>query len=496
MALPLNIDKLINGSVVEWERLEFKKGWNPEDIIHAVCAFTNDINNWGGGYVILGVEESNGRPILPPSGLNPDQLDKIQKELIGLLHKLNPYYLPVVQPEIYQEKNILILWIYGGDERPYKAPISLGKKGMKAIYIRRGSETCRANHTEERQLREIAVRIPFDDRINHHADINDLNLANIQAFLKEVKSDLYEESTQIPFTELCNQMKIVRGPTEYLKPVNIGLLMFSDHPEEYFVGAGIDVVIYRDEIGDNFIEKTFFGPIYQQLRDALHYLKTTVIREEVQKVPGQAEALRFYNYPYEAVEEALANAVYHRSYEHQNRIEVNFRLDCIEILSYPGPLPPVDAEALKQKRIVARNYRNRRIGDFLKELDLTEGRSTGFPKIYRAMERNGSPEPNFITDTDRNYFLTILRNHPLSQVVSQELSQVEEMLSERAIKILEFCRIARKRKEILVYIGLSNHPDNYKRHIKPLIESGKLELMIPDKPKHRNQKYRTRGENV
>jgi len=496
MALPLNIDKLINGSVVEWERLEFKKGWNPEEVIHAICAFANDIHNWGGGYVILGVEERNGRPVLPPSGLEPNQLDKIQNELIGLFHKLDPYYLPVVQPEIYQDKHILILWVYGGDERPYKAPMSLGDRSSKAIYIRRGSQTCKANQTEERQLREIAVRIPFDDRINHHADVKDLNLANIQAFLKEVESDLYEESTQIPFTELCEQMKIVQGPTEYLRPVNIGLLMFSDHPEEYFVGAGIDVVIYQDEIGDHFTEKTFTGPIHQQLRDALHYLKTTVIREEVQKVPGQAEVLRFYNYPYEAVEEALANAVYHRGYEHQNRIEVNVRLDCIEILSYPGPLPPVDAKALKKRRIVARNYRNRRIGDFLKELDLTEGRATGFPKIYKAMGVNRSPPPEFTTDSDRNYFLTVLKKHPLSQVVSQELSQVEEGLSEQAIKILGFCRIARKRQEILVYIGLSNHPDNYKRHIKPLIESGKLELTIPDKPKHRNQKYRTRKRKI
>lgn len=30
--------------------------------------------------------------------------------------------------------------------------------------------------------------------------------------------------------------------------------------------------------------------------------------------------------------------------------------------------------------VVCRRYRNRRIGEFLKELELTEGRSTGIPK--------------------------------------------------------------------------------------------------------------------
>lgn len=55
-----------------------------------------------------------------------------------------------------------------------------------------------------------------------------------------------------------------------------------------------------------------------------------------------------------------------------------------------------------------RDHRNRRIGDFLKELELTEGRGTGFPTIYRVMERNGSAEPVFETDDQSTHFLTIL----------------------------------------------------------------------------------------
>ena len=58
MALPINIEQLILGKVVEWERLDFKQGWNPEDVLHTTCAFANDIHNWGGGYIIVGVEET------------------------------------------------------------------------------------------------------------------------------------------------------------------------------------------------------------------------------------------------------------------------------------------------------------------------------------------------------------------------------------------------------------------------------------------------------
>lgn len=77
-------------------------------------------------------------------------------------------------------------------------------------------------------------------------------------------------------------------------------------------------------------------------------------------------------------------------------------------MSFPGPLPPIDNAALKQKIIVARNYRNRRIGDFLKELHLSEGRGTGIPGIYKAMKNNQSPKPLFETDEGKTYFLTTL----------------------------------------------------------------------------------------
>ena len=69
MALPLNIDDLIHQRKVEGARIEYKKGWNPEKVLHSVCAFANDIDNWGGGYIILGVEEKNGMPVLPPNGI-------------------------------------------------------------------------------------------------------------------------------------------------------------------------------------------------------------------------------------------------------------------------------------------------------------------------------------------------------------------------------------------------------------------------------------------
>lgn len=90
----------------------------------------------------------------------------------------------------------------------------------------------------------------------------------------------------------------------------------------------------------------------------------------------------------------------------------SYQPERIEIVSYPGPDASMRREALNGDRIFVRRYRNRRIGKFLKELDLTEGRSTGIPKIRESMRRNGSPPPRFDTDEERTFFLVALPEHP------------------------------------------------------------------------------------
>jgi ATP-dependent DNA helicase RecG len=409
MALPLNIPELIHGSTVEWERIEFKEGWNPKIILHTICAFANDVNNWGGGYLIIGIAEKNGRAVLPPKGIDIDNVDKMQQDLHQLCQKIVPAYIPVVAPYEIEGKHILVVWVPGGETRPYKASRSLAKGAEKLYYVRRMSSTAKANEQEEQQLMQLAATTPFDDRINHHASIDDLSLAEIRMFLQDVKSDLFDSAGTMPFEELVRSMQIARGPSEYLRPVNAGLLFFSEKPEKFFPYTQIEVTIFHDDIGDSFSEKVFKGGIHQQLRKALSYIKSSVIEEHVQKVEGQAEAIRFYNYPFQAVEEALANAVYHKNYEERESIKVNIFADKMEIVSHGGAMPPIVQDDFKKERIVTMKYLNRRIGDFLKELHLTEGKGTGIPKIKRAMKNNGSDEPIFEMDDARSYFLTILK---------------------------------------------------------------------------------------
>ena len=69
---------LIYSQRVESPRLEFKKGWNPEKILHTMCAFANDIDEWGGGYIVVGVDMNSGEPKI--TGLDKTSLDEILAE--------------------------------------------------------------------------------------------------------------------------------------------------------------------------------------------------------------------------------------------------------------------------------------------------------------------------------------------------------------------------------------------------------------------------------
>lgn len=94
MELEISVEDLLNKRKIESDRIEFKTGWNPDDIYHSVCAFANDYNNDGGGYIVVGVEEENGIAKRPVKGLPEYMLDTIQKEMVGYNNTISPPYFP------------------------------------------------------------------------------------------------------------------------------------------------------------------------------------------------------------------------------------------------------------------------------------------------------------------------------------------------------------------------------------------------------------------
>lgn len=500
MPLPLNIQDLFTGRVVEWERLEFKEGWNPEAVVRSLGAFANDFHNWGGGYLVIGVAEKDGRPVLPPQGLEPGQVDAIQKKLLELGNSaIQPAYHPLAVPATVDGRLILVLWAPGGQTRPYRTRLSLGKDAKEwAYFIRKGSNTVQARGADERELLSLAASVPFDDRSNHTARLEDLSRDLLVAFLREVKSDLAKPAQTMPLPKLTRHMNLVGGPAESPAPRNVGLLFFHPEPHRFFPQTQIDVVWFPEgAAGDRFEEKTFRGPLGRMIREALDYIRRNYLNETVNKHPDRAEATRVANFPYAAVEEALVNAVYHRSYEEREPVEVRISLEELAVLSFPGPDRSIALADLRRGKAVARRYRNRRIGEFLKELDLTEGRATGIPKILRAMRTNGSPTPRFETDDDRTSFLIRLPVHPTAlaapplPVTGQVTDPLTDPVTDPVLKlVIALGERSLAPSDIQRRLQLRHRPTFRQNYLHAALEAGYIERTIPDKPNSRLQKYR------
>jgi ATP-dependent DNA helicase RecG len=198
----------------------------------------------------------------------------------------------------------------------------------------------------------------------------------------------------------------------------------------------------------------------------------------------------------------------------------------------------------------SRRYRNRRLGEFLKELELTEGRATGIPTILKELRENGSPEPKFLTDDDYTYFEVELFIHPefapktpmlvdldsvqwdikgITKLLGQLIlsadgdiagdedevalgvdNQAVDIISalagdiagdiaagitagvpEKMIKALSITSTPVERKELLKKIGLVNNVKNFNTYIAPLVANHWLAMTIPHKPTSPHQKYLT-----
>ena len=442
--ISLKMETLLEGQVVEQNRVEYKEGWNPGDIIRTICAFANDFDNVNGGYLVIGIGANDGIPVLPPKGVEKENVDSIQQEIFQYCNQIEPRYIPTIEVVNYPDMNTHLIYLKcsAGDAGPYRAPkdVYSNKNGKinidKTMYywIRPGSLTTVAKKDEIAELFEKFNSIPFDDRVNRSAKMDIIRRGYVEDFLRDSNSKLTNELNSRTMEDLLVSLEVANETDTELELRNIAILMFAERPDKLIPGAQIDLVKFdtkEAESSRKFIEKTFTGPIWKQVSDALDYIKTNVLVTKVSKIRNQAEAERFFNYPYNALEEAIVNAVFHKSYREAEPVEIRIYVDKIQIINYPGPAKWINMEKFSSGLVRARKYRNRRIGEFFKELDLSEKQSTGIPTILNELRMNGSPLPEFETDEDRTYLITTIKiregfeNNTMSESMSESMSELE-----------------------------------------------------------------------
>lgn len=352
-------------------------------------------------------------------------------------------------------RNLLVLQAPGGMSRPYKAPAYVSAKHKSwHYYVRRYSSTVEAKSDIALELLSLTANVPWDDRFAQHAAPGDLSHTLMLAYLREVDCALADDAPTLSVEDLGRQMNVAGGPSESPSPKNVGILLFNETSDRSFPYTQIDVVWFPEGAGgDRFDEKIFKGPLARMTREALGYIQRNYLHETIVKDPQRADATRVWNFPYAAVEETLVNAVYHRSDEEREPVEVRISRDELVILSFAGPDRSIRLADFEAGRVVSRRYRNRR----------TDARSAYVIRLPSQPRSQAPDEPS-----------TSITGEVTGEVARLLLAVTGEMTRKEIQHILSF-----------------RHEDHFRAaYFMPALAIGMLEMTLPDMPRSSKQRYR------
>ena len=262
-------------------------------------------------------------------------------------------------------------------------------------------------------------------------------------------------------------------------------MLFGLYPQANFPGFGITAVVIPGyqmgniaDDGARFLDnKRIEGTIPDLLEGAITFvLRNIKVRTIIDENGRRADK---QEYPIKAIREIILNALIHRDCSYRTEsspIRIMFYTDRVEIENPGGLYGRSTIDSLGKS---GADTRNPAIAAALEILIDTENRFSGIPTIRYEMDATGLPEPVF--KSSRGAFSAILYNKVPEIIVSDDIDMEEGLL--------RFCINPKTREELAKELSLSSISYMMSRYINPLLESGRLKMTIPGKPKSRNQKY-------
>jgi ATP-dependent DNA helicase RecG len=175
-------------------------------------------------------------------------------------------------------------------------------------------------------------------------------------------------------------------------------------------------------------DRMVMGTIIEQVNDAMEFIRKNIRVAFV--MTGEPERRQVWDYPVEALREAVINAVCHRDYTISSAVEVRILKDSLKVWS-PGRLAPgITLPELFTSH--ASVLRNKGIAQILYDIGWIERWGSGIQKMRSASAEAGLPEPVFQEDQG---FSVIFRKDVFS---AEYLAQMK--LNERQLQAIPYLR--------------------------------------------------------
>ncbi|MCD4798275.1 MAG: helix-turn-helix domain-containing protein [Methanosarcinales archaeon] len=399
----MNLPDLIKTG--ESNTVEFKEKFD-EQTIESAVAFANT----KGGIIFIGVSDKNNI-----KGI------KVGKETLNqwtnqISQSTDPRIIPELEKIKVDGKTVIAVKI---KENPIK-PIS--KKGR---CLKRVDSSNRAMSAQEvAQMHLHSTGMSWDKYPAKDASLEDIDIDNVKRYIRKARETGRKKvgDDEEPIQVLEKMNLITEG-----QPTWAAILLFSKETNKFISQAAIHCGRFKEK---NIVidDRMIVGTIFEQIDEAMDFIRKNINVEFV--MTGRPQRDQIWDYPLEALREALINAICHRDYTIFSNIEVRIYDDKLIIRS-PGFLPyGITLEELYKPH--SSTLRNKGLAEVLYDTELIERWGSGIEKIQQHCLDAGLPEPIF---EEYQGFQVVFRKDVYDEEYLRSLN-----LNERQIKAVMYVK--------------------------------------------------------
>ena len=368
---PEEVRTLINQG--EGQRLELKRSLAElKTGVRAAAAMANT----DGGRVLFGVRDDGA--------ILGVQMGAQTRERVvqAITDNTDPTLYPSVEYVEMDGRTVIVVTVTRSDNRPHLV------RGR--AYRRVGAADVQMSRAEYERLLLQRQQVEFDCQLIEGASYADLDEAKLTWYIRQraERRGVRAPATS-PQETLINLGALAKEGDE-LVPTKGGLLFFGEGPQRFIPHSEVRIARFKGATMGHFIDSADLrGTLPEMIDEAERFIRRNT--RVAAKVVG-FKRREVTEYPYEAVREAICNAVCHRDYFMDgSTVRIMIFDDRIEVNS-PGPLPPgVTVENIGRKHVL----RNKLIANYLYDIYYIEKWGTGITKMRRLMQEHGLAEPVF-----------------------------------------------------------------------------------------------------
>lgn len=329
---------------------------------------------------------------------------------------------------------------------------------------------------------------PFDASICADSSLTDLNAGKISQFVQLAKS---KRGFPLPATAKPERILTHLNLLHDGKLTNAAILLFGNDPHRFFIASEIKCAQFHGKTVSKPIPayQVYKGDVFQLVDQSVDFVLSRInakvgTRSKSVDVPFE------YEIPRAAITEAIVNAVAHRDYTSSAAVQVMLFRDRLEIWN-PGQLP-YNLPLSKLKKPHSSFPANPLLAEPMYLAGYIERLGTGILDMVDICKKAGLKEPEFkIEDV---FKIILWRNEEAAleftgQATPQATPQVtpQDEFIRRVIIILtgELTRV-----EIQEKLTLKDRKSFIENYLDPSLESGYIEMTLPNTPTSPNQRYR------